>query len=118
MQRLATAIYKLSTTEGCKVTINATGTGWQAHASLDGAGVVVSDGVPVVITPAMLSGHLSENELKLHLFFTEGSTNDAQYTVKVADDGNNVLDTIVRTPDPAKGLPSDGGFTITLWVVA
>jgi hypothetical protein len=118
MQRLAKTIYKLNTTEGCKVIITAEGTGWQAHASLDGAARPVVEGVPIVITAADLSGHFSESELSLHLFFTEESTADANYTVRVVDDSNTVLDTIVRTPDPDEKLPSDGGFPITLWVVA
>lgn len=90
--RLARGVYQLTPVEGITITVDATGTGYAVIGNIDTTAVKFDAGVPTRLGPEMMHGMGSVHTVNIRCFFTEGSTADAEYTVRTVDDQGTQLD--------------------------
>lgn len=113
--RQAEGRYDVAQNESLGITVSSTGTLCSVDGAVNQTALSIACGQACEITPLYLDGPNSFNFLTLFLAFSQGSKN-ATYRLQVAD-GGGPIDTISVSQDPARVLPYEDSYTITIRVV-
>jgi hypothetical protein len=91
-KKLAPNVYQLSPLEGISITVDTVGNGFAVIANIDTNALSFAPGVPTRIGPESMNGLGSVHTINLRCFFTQGATNNANYTITAVDDQGVQLD--------------------------
>lgn len=103
--RLAPGVYVLTPTEGFSITVDSVGTGFAVIGNIDTTALPFAAGVPTRVAPEIMEGMGSVHTINIRCFFTQGATNNAEYTVVTTDDVGGPLDTITVPIVATEALP-------------
>jgi hypothetical protein len=106
MRVLAPGVYDgLRTDEHFTVDIQSVGGAYIVLGTVNNFDLVFSNTVTQVdITPAILAGPHTVNRVHLHLIYSKDAP-PSSYTIEVADENGQVVDTIQSTLNPNRQLP-------------